>query len=293
MAVDEYYMYTGGVVPPDVTRVRIDKSVSVITVRAFRGHQNIREVVFHDGVKKVEEFAFYNCPSLRRVIMPGVKEVDQEAFDYCSALTNVECGKLEIIGVAAFGSCKSLRSINLPSAKIVMEGAFADCKALTKVTFGDKLELIRAGVFSGCTSLERITIPLKDGTITDDDVFQGCRNLKYVDLVEVAILHETIAALQMEEWKHEMNEEIVSINQILPTTPAGNVYSQEDVGGKGREVRLWIRSVLHKIVYYKAQHQSHLNEAATTLQLALPSDIVCKNVLPFLELPSYTFELED
>mmetsp|Transcript_17088 Transcript_17088/g.25371 ORF Transcript_17088/g.25371 Transcript_17088/m.25371 type:complete len:86 (+) Transcript_17088:1372-1629(+) len=29
------------------------------------------------------------------------------------------------------------------------------------------------------------------------------------------------------------------------------------------------------------------------LQLALPRDILMKNVLPFLELPSYTFELVD
>lgn len=33
-----------------------------------------------------------------------------------------------------------------------------------------------------------------------------------------------------------------------------------------------------------------LNEAATTLQLALPDDIVTNNVLSFLELPSYSFE---
>ena len=224
--------------------------------------------------------------------MPGVKEVERRGFIGCVALADVECGKLEIIGVAAFGSCLSLINIDLPSAKFVGRYALDYCKALTNVEFGSKLESIRDEPFAGCTSLERINIPLKDGMISDD-TFQGCKKMKHVDLVEVAILHETIAALQIEEWKHEMNEEIVSINQILPTTPAGNFYSQEDVGGKGREVRLWIRSVLHKIIHYKAQHQSYVNEAATTLQLALPSDIVIKNVLPFLELPSYTFELED
>jgi len=87
-----------------------------------------------------------------------------------------------------------------------------------------------------------------------------------------------------------MNEEIDSINQILPTVDAGRwVY---DVGDKARAVRTWIRSVLGKIIHYQAEHQRLLDEeVATSLQLALPRDIVMNNVLPFLELPSYTFEV--
>ena len=56
---------------------------------------------------------------------------------------------------------------------------------------------------------------------------------------------------------------------------------------------MWIRSVLRKIIQYKAQHQHVLEEAATTLKLTLPQDIVIKNVLPFLELPLFTFEVGD
>ena len=87
-----------------------------------------------------------------------------------------------------------------------------------------------------------------------------------------------------------MNEEIDSISRVLPNTRTG---SWNDPGGKAKEIRTWIRSVLHKIVRYKAEHRSYLNEAATTLHSALPNDIVLKNVLPFLELPSYTFEGEN
>eukprot|EP00985_Skeletonema_marinoi_P021705 scaffold13460_cov226-Skeletonema_marinoi.AAC.1 len=89
-----------------------------------------------------------------------------------------------------------------------------------------------------------------------------------------------------------MDREIEAINQSLSTTFAGDEF-YDDEGEKAEAVRRWIRSVLHKIVHYKAQHHSYLNEAATTLQLALPQDIVIKNVLPFLELPSYTFEGEE
>mmetsp|Transcript_26763 Transcript_26763/g.53517 ORF Transcript_26763/g.53517 Transcript_26763/m.53517 type:complete len:126 (+) Transcript_26763:2-379(+) len=124
--------------------------------------------------------------------------------------------------------------------------------------------------------------------ITHDDIFQECENLKQVDLVEGPI-HETIAALQLEEWRNDMNEEIGSINQILPTVSAGDGYNyvgEFDEGEKAQAVRTWIRSVLRKIVHYQAEHQRLLDEQVeTTLQLALPQDIVMNNVLPFLELP--------
>eukprot|EP00984_Skeletonema_dohrnii_P016066 scaffold7052_cov138-Skeletonema_dohrnii-CCMP3373.AAC.4 len=68
--------------------------------------------------------------------------------------------------------------------------------------------------------------------------------------------------------------------------------NDDDEGGKARAIRTWIRSVIGKIIHYKAEHQRIVGEAATYLQLALPNDIVMKNVLPFLELPSYTFEVE-
>eukprot|EP00985_Skeletonema_marinoi_P014802 scaffold7538_cov235-Skeletonema_marinoi.AAC.3 len=215
--------------------------------------------------------------------MPGVEVVENDAFCGCKALTDVECDKLEIIERGAFDGCESLTSINLPSARIVDMYAFNHCKALKNVIFGKELESIGWCAFRNCTSLERITIPLKDNMITDDDIFSGCENLKHVDLVE-GELHETIAALLLEDWKNDMNEEINSINQILPT-----VYGEDtgDDEGKARAVRRWIRSVLRKIMHYKAQHQHVLEEAATTLKLALPQDIVMKNVLPFLELPSY------
>eukprot|EP00984_Skeletonema_dohrnii_P012493 scaffold5077_cov162-Skeletonema_dohrnii-CCMP3373.AAC.2 len=183
-------------------------------------------------------------------------------------------------------------SINLPSARIVEWKAFSACFGLTDVKFGCKLERIERWAFFGCPSLERIIIPLKDGMITADDIFEGCANLKHVDLVEGA-LHETIAALQLEEWRNDMNEEIDSINQILPTVSAGGGYEGDD-GEKAQAIRTWIRSVLRKIVHYQAEHQHLLDEeVATTLQLALPRDIVMNNVLPFLELPSCTFEVGD
>ena len=184
----------------------------------------------------------------------------------------------------------------MPSVEIVKESAFYKCTALTDVKFGNKLRRIEEVAFANCRSLERITIPLKDGLITNNAVFMWCDSLKHVDLVEGAV-HETISALSLDEWRKDMNEQIDSINQILPDAYAGLYYGVGDYdneeGEKAREIRMWIRSVLRKVIHYQAEHQRIVNEASLTLHHALPHDIVMNNVLPFLELPSYVFEVED
>ena len=110
--------------------------------------------------------------------------------------------------------------------------------------------------------LERITIPFKDGIITDDGIFSECDNFNRIDLVE-GELHETIAALHLEEWRNDMNKEIDLINRILPDASA-RIYDDDgsslDAGEKDVVVRAWIRSVLGKIAHYKAEHQHVLDE---------------------------------
>ena len=290
----------GEIIPREATHITVGEGVTFVRERAFFRHPNIVELICHDKVEKIEMKAFGKCFSLRRVIMPGIKIVEKIAFVKCKALTDVECGKLEIINEIAFCLCESMRSIDLPSARIVKGGAFDSCMALEDIKFGSKLERIEEMAFWGCTSLERITIPLKDGLITDDDIFTGCESLKHVDLIE-GELHETIAALHLEEWRDDMSDEIDSINRNLPGASAGYYYDwwytdeedEEGVGEKARVIRTWIRSILSKIIHYQEEHRRLLDDVATTLQLALPHDIVMNSVLPFLGLPSHTFGVDD
>eukprot|EP00984_Skeletonema_dohrnii_P035343 scaffold34999_cov144-Skeletonema_dohrnii-CCMP3373.AAC.1 len=172
----------------------------------------------------------------------------------------------------------------MPGVKIIERYAFYDCKALTDVECG-KLEIIGKFAFKCCNSLRSIN--LLSAKIVENGAFTECTALKNVEFV----LRDTIDALLLEEWRNDMKDKLGVIDQSLSNTPAGDVLF--DVGGKALTVQLWIRSVLRTIVRYKSQHRSYVNEAATTLQSYLPNDIVFKNVFPFLELPSYTFEGED
>ena len=174
------------------------------------------------------------------------------------------------------------------SVRIVEHDAFGWCKVLMKAKFSSKLERIHRGAFDHCYYLERITIPLKDGIISADDIFLGCGKLIYVNLVEGVELRETVAALHFEEWRNDMGAEIDSINQILLDAPRWG-----DEGEKTIAIRRWLRSVLDKIRHCKAEHQCILDEAVTPLEGTLPRDIVMNNVLSFLALPPHKFGVED
>ena len=94
-----------------------------------------------------------------------------------------------------------------------------------------------------------------------------------------------------------MNVEIDSINLILPNADSGrwDYDYYDNTWEKAQTIRRWIRSVLGKIIDYQVEHRRLLEEdIATALEIAVSNnDIVVNNVVPFLELPSHTFELVD
>ncbi|KAK1742627.1 hypothetical protein QTG54_006224, partial [Skeletonema marinoi] len=88
----EVFVYTGGdqVVPDDVRRVRIAKSVKIIPANAFDRREHLIDVEFHDGIERIEEWAFNCCYSLRSVKLLGVKIIGTAAFCNCSGLTDIK-----------------------------------------------------------------------------------------------------------------------------------------------------------------------------------------------------------
>jgi hypothetical protein len=309
---DNIFVYTGEQrVPRNVTHVIIDRSVKIIPERAFQNRRKLVSVEMHDGVEKIERWAFQGCHSLRGIKnLPGVVAVERAAFQNCRALTDVECGdRLETIGMEAFSNCHSLQKIKMPTVRIIRNGAFCACMQLTDVEL-PAVETIGQYAFYCCPLLRRIAIPLKNNMFTPDSYqrynqFDDCENLTTVDLG--GGVHNTIASLLLESWRNEMNQEINRINQVLPNTRAR---------GKTDAIQEWIRSVISRMEHYKAEHYALLKEDMTQLELALwkakldeknddsieeraridtagarnerritsGASIVMRNVLPFLQL---------
>ena len=89
----ELFVYTGRgegaiEIPKDVVRVRIDLSVLVIP-DAFALKRKLREVQLHDGIYKIDKYAFQGCTALNGLqLSDGVKSIGIQAFQFCILLNS-------------------------------------------------------------------------------------------------------------------------------------------------------------------------------------------------------------
>ena len=139
--------------------------IKEISDRAFEDNTEIESVEIHGNIEKLDYSAFENCTSLKTVIL---KE------------------GLVIIGQEAFKGCTSLETIEIPSSvQAIKNGAFMNCESLQTVTFNEGLETIGHSAFCN-TAIEELKLPNSLKTIeeagTFRGTFQGCKNLKTVDL---------------------------------------------------------------------------------------------------------------
>jgi hypothetical protein len=145
----------------------------------------------------------------------------------------------------------------MPTVREIDKFAFDSCDHLTDVEMPE-VESIRHGAFFNCTLLRRIAIPLKDGIIASDYIFNWCENLSTVD--NVGGIYKTISSLHMESWRNDIHAEIDRINSDLEDTPANH---------KTRAIEQWIESILERLNHYKTEHNALLKESMTLLELAL------------------------
>lgn len=88
------------------------------------------------GTTRIEEYAFSQCRSLRRIILPnGLVRIGKRAFAFCYSLDNIETpSSLKVIETAAFIYCSSLLYITIPKdIAYIDERVFYGCKSLRQI----------------------------------------------------------------------------------------------------------------------------------------------------------------
>lgn len=130
-----------------------DGSVMIIGNYAFRGCENLSDVVIPNGVTGIGEWAFYGCSSITRMIIPeGVTSIGGHAFQNCSGLTSVSIP----IGVTSindytFGYCDKLSNVTIPDGVTsIGTGAFRNCEMMSRVTIPDSVKIIGEYAFYSC-----------------------------------------------------------------------------------------------------------------------------------------------
>jgi len=184
---NETFIYMGGdtVVPPEVIRVQVHPSVTVIPEKAFSGRKKLEEIILCEGLQEIGSYTFSHCSVLNRIDIPAsVNIIHDHAFYYSSKLEEVNLYEgLQEIGTYAFSGCKRLKTIKIPTTvTVVCNNTFSFCHKLERVELCEGLLEIRENAFICCTSLTQIKVPLTV-SIIGKGAFKECK-LKTVELRE-------------------------------------------------------------------------------------------------------------
>lgn len=133
-----------------------------------------------DGVRCIEDKAFYECHQLKNVTIPqSVEKIGESVFVNTMLTKVVLPAKLKEIPESVFRGCTKLSSIKIPdSVTVIKKEAFEDCSSLKTIIFGKKLKEIRKNAFAG-TAWTELVIP-KSITKIQKNAFAGSEAAKKV-----------------------------------------------------------------------------------------------------------------
>ncbi len=139
-----------------------DEEVNDKRLIAYFGERS-GELVVPEGVVNVFISAFAGADFETVRLPKSVRIVNNEAFKDCKSLKRVvipEDSELESIGNTAFGGCEALETFDWPkSLKVICALAFVDCKSLKSFTGATSVEEIRDSAFWNCRSLTTVELP--------------------------------------------------------------------------------------------------------------------------------------
>lgn len=121
------------------------------------------------GYTKIRNNAFYECRTLKSVVIPSdIEEIEPYAFGYCVLLSlDGLPNNIKLIGSSCFSSCKNMAINRIPaSVTRINTYAFRDCTGLTSITFDGTPTFVASTAFNGCTNITTINVPWSENALT-------------------------------------------------------------------------------------------------------------------------------
>lgn len=173
--------------------IAADKSFKIkdAVLLEYKGDMEVVEIP--DGVKVIDEFAFYENKAIKKVVFPdSVTQIKKCAFANCENLQEVVFGKgVSSLGTACFANCKALAAVNFAVTKIktLTKEAFSDCEGLTELDLSStKITAIKDFAFKD-SGLEKILLPAKLEAI-ENSAFNGTK-------ISEIVIPETVKEINM------------------------------------------------------------------------------------------------
>lgn len=172
-------------------------SLTDVEVSCFANCINLTEINANNHVRKIADYAFYNCRSLTALNFLGFE--GRELYNignYAFAGSGLKDIKINLkssvsessINSYAFANCKELEKVEFMDAPYLGPHMFDGCSKLHTVVFTNKHNYTYPYCFANCTALRSITLPANQYSLASH-MFDGCTNLKEVKFEKNSILH--------------------------------------------------------------------------------------------------------
>jgi len=129
----------------------------------FPAYSNYVGYAVPDGIRKVEDQAFYYADITTISLPDTLQVIGDEAFQYCSSVrgTLTLPKGLTRIGDGAFSGCKNISGTLVIPNNVTSLGdrCFESCSNISSVILPDGLEVLPSMSFFACDALTSITIP--------------------------------------------------------------------------------------------------------------------------------------
>ena len=155
--------FAEGFYPKNLARVTLTEACQTLENYAFFECESLKEVILPKGLTSIGVRAFYGCISLWSIQLPDTLTTIRElAFAACDALSVVDFGNgVTEIGINAFYNCDSLTEITLPNTlKTIPASCFAGCISLESIHLGGVSE-VGAQAFRHCNAVKNVTADQK------------------------------------------------------------------------------------------------------------------------------------
>ena len=163
----------------DVVDLSNVESPLILEEGAFK-HTLIKNIILPPTLVKMGEAVFAESTELVSVVMQGdsLRKIPDFAFDACTSLKKVVLpSSVLILGKKCFRGCENLNEINLPTRLIsIGDCAFIRC-AFEEITLPKKITLIPDCCFSGCRSLKNVNVSTNLSAV-EEEAFKNCTSLK-------------------------------------------------------------------------------------------------------------------
>ena len=117
--------------------------------------EEVADWVIPSSITKIEDYTFYNCPSITSVALPNtITSIGKSAFENCISIAAITIpNKVTRIGARAFSKCP-ITDVIIPNNVTNIGGsAFSNCDKLSSLILGESVDSIGGGAFYGCRKL--------------------------------------------------------------------------------------------------------------------------------------------